>query len=56
MSITEGFRDVLDDEQLENVDCAALKLSAAVTDYLAGGIEFLLGTRLSFDLTFQQTP
>lgn len=43
VQMTEGFSDVLTDEQLDDVYCAALKLSAAVTEYMANSIEYLLG-------------
>jgi len=38
--VTEGFRDVLSPKQLDEVDCAAIALSAAVTDYLALAIQY----------------
>lgn len=40
ISVTEGFRNVLSPKQLDNVDCAALELSAAVTEYLALAIQY----------------
>jgi hypothetical protein len=38
--VTEGFSEVLNEEQLDGVDCAALQLSAAVTEYLAMAIVY----------------
>lgn len=41
IKVTEGFSEVLDEEQLGELYCAALKLSAAVLDYVAKAIEYL---------------
>jgi hypothetical protein len=39
--VTDGFSEVLDEKQLDEVHCAALRLSAAITEYLAKAILFL---------------
>ena len=39
--VTDGFSEVLDEKQLDEVHCAALKLSTAITEYLAKAILFL---------------
>ena len=54
MEVTEGFSEVLDDAQLDEVYCSALFLSASVTEYLAKAIAYLEGSRRiykSFDST-----
>lgn len=38
IKVTEGISDVLDETQLEEVDYAAVELSAAVIEYLARAI------------------
>jgi hypothetical protein len=45
--ITEGFSDVLDSEQLDVVYCAAIRLSTAVTEYLAKAIVYFEDKDLS---------
>jgi len=44
--VTEGFKEVLDDKQLEEVYCRALRLSAAIAEYLAKVIPYLEGNKL----------
>lgn len=44
IQVTEGFKDVLTDAQLDEVYCAALILAACVTDYLARAIAYLDGS------------
>ena len=39
--VTDGFSEVLDEKQLDEVHCAALRLSTAVTEYLAKAILYL---------------
>jgi hypothetical protein len=43
IQVTEGFKEVLTDAQLDEVDCAALTLAACVADYLAKAIAYLEG-------------
>jgi hypothetical protein len=43
VEVTEGFKDILDESQLDAVYCAALALSACVTDYLTMSIMYLEG-------------
>ena len=38
--VTEGFSEVLDEKQLDDVYCAALGLSIAVVEYLAKAIYY----------------
>ena len=38
--VTEGFSEVLNEKQLDDVYCAALNLSAAVTEYLTLAIQY----------------
>lgn len=47
ITVTEGFSEVLDAEQLDELYCAALKLSAAVLDYIAKAIEYLFYSSVS---------
>jgi hypothetical protein len=47
ISVTDGFRDVLTLDMLDNVDCAAIHLSAAVTEYLAMAIKYFRDKSLS---------
>jgi hypothetical protein len=47
VQVTEGFRDVLTPKQLDDVDCAALNLSASVTEYLAMAIKYFLDKSVS---------
>ena len=42
--VTEGFSEGLDDKQLDEVYCAALRLSTAVTEYLTKAIIYLEGS------------
>ena len=49
IQVTEGFLEVLDAAQLNEVDCAALRLSLAVTKYLTKAIIYLENTRLSIN-------
>lgn len=44
--VIDGFREVLTGEQLDDVDCAALNLSAAVTSYLTMAIEYYTPTTM----------
>jgi hypothetical protein len=41
VEVTEGFKEVLTEAQLDEVYCAALILSACVTEYLAKAIVYL---------------
>jgi len=41
IEVTQGFSEVLDEAQLDEVYCAAVILSASVTEYLAKAIEYL---------------
>ena len=50
VEVTDGFREVLDNAQLDEVECAAAVLSTAVTDYLTRAISFLEGTHLNIFL------
>lgn len=57
VEVTEGFREVLDNSQLDEVEYAAIILSIAVTEYLVKAILFLEGNHLgnlilSINLTF----
>jgi hypothetical protein len=48
--VTKGFSEVLDKSQLDAIECAALSLSTAVTEYLAKAIKYFkknLGMQLS---------
>jgi hypothetical protein len=38
--VTEGFSEVLNEKQLDDVYCAALNLSTAVTEYLILAIQY----------------
>jgi len=40
--VTEGFSEVLKEKELEDIYCAALNLSAAVSDYLALAMKYLI--------------
>jgi hypothetical protein len=40
VQVTEGFAEVLDEKQLDDVYCAALGLSTAVVEYLAKAIDY----------------
>jgi hypothetical protein len=40
VQVTDGFREVLNEEQLDDVYCAALKLSIAVVKYFAKVIDY----------------
>ena len=51
VQVTKGFSKVLDPEQLEDVECKALRLSAAVTEYLAKVILFLEEGSLTIHLS-----
>lgn len=53
VEVTEGFKDILDEAQLDEVYCDALALSACVTIYLANAIEYLEGNLCIFILPFQ---
>jgi hypothetical protein len=44
--VTEGFSEILDQEQLENVYCRGLHVSAAVTEYLEKAIIYLTDKRI----------
>jgi hypothetical protein len=44
VEVTEGFSEVLDEAQLDEVYCAALLLSASVTEYLVKAIVYLEGS------------
>jgi len=44
--VTEGFEEILDDKQLDEVHCGALRLSAAIAEYLAKAIIYLEGNKL----------
>ena len=54
IQVTEGFSDVLDVVRLDDVYCAALRLSAAVTIYLATAINYMqcMSNPLSLSLNF----
>ena len=41
VQVTNGFSEILDSEQLGEVECAALRLSAAVAHFLADAIKYL---------------
>ena len=41
VEVTATFKDILKQKQLEDVNCAAINLSAAVTEYLTMTIESL---------------
>jgi hypothetical protein len=41
VQVTKGFSAVLDQEKLDDVECKALRLSAAVTEYLAKAILYI---------------
>lgn len=41
VQVTKGFSTVLDKEQLDDVECKALRLSAAITEYLSKAILYL---------------
>jgi hypothetical protein len=43
IEVTEGFKEVLTDAQLEEVYCAALVLAACVIEYLTKAIAYLDG-------------
>lgn len=43
VEVTEGFKDILDEAQLDEVYCDALALSACVTEYLTMSIMYLQG-------------
>jgi hypothetical protein len=45
--VTEGFREVLDENQLDKVHCAAIQVSATVMEYLGKTIAYLVKNRLS---------
>jgi hypothetical protein len=47
--VTEGFSKVLNEEQLDSVDCAALHLSATVTEYLAMTIVYYTDKSIGHD-------
>jgi hypothetical protein len=53
IKVTEGFRNVLEDRQLDEVDCAAINLSATVTEYLAMAIEYFTDKTLGKNLLSQ---
>ena len=42
VQVTKGFSDVLNDKQLDDVNCAALNLSAVVTEYLTMATEYFM--------------
>jgi len=44
--VTDGFSEVLDNAQLDVTYCAALVLSAAVTEYLAQAVLYLMSDSL----------
>ena len=47
VQVTAGFSDVLTPKQLDDVDCAALNLSASVTEYLAMAIKYFVNKSIS---------
>ena len=47
IKVTEGFRDVLLPEQLDEVDSAAINLSSTVTLYLAMAIQYFTDDSIS---------
>lgn len=44
VEVTEGFKEILDEDQLDEVYCDALSLSACVTEYLTMSIVYLEGS------------
>jgi hypothetical protein len=50
IKVTEGFRDVLQQHQLDEVDCAAINLSAAVTEYLAIAIQYFADNSIGMNV------
>ena len=56
VQVTEGFSDVLDYKQLDDVYCAAIKLSTAVTEYLGMAIVYFENKNLSKYSKFFREP
>lgn len=50
IQVTEGFSEVLDDKQLDEVYCAAMRLSTAVTEYLTKAILYLESNKRGTDM------
>jgi ASC-1-like (ASCH) protein len=50
--VTDGFREVLSETQLDKVHCAAIKVSASVMEYLAEAIVYLSKNRLSMSRNY----
>lgn len=46
VQVTKGFSDILNEGQLDDVNCAALNLSAVVTEYLTMAIEYFMENSL----------
>jgi hypothetical protein len=51
VQVTRGFSDILNEAQLDDVNCAALNLSAVVTEYLTMAIEYFMENSLG-EFTF----